>query len=107
MSSGRVKNMLTTLLGIFSIGTRSGQGLNTTLTALDPRNGLGVDADPIVLYHDTLGQILILLPTPAPDWLPGDFFERNHVVAYDLAESGIIPKYFYARDNVYSNWYRT
>lgn len=75
----------------------------TTLEATDPLNHLNVPADPVVLYHDLLGQIVILVPAPAPDFITESYFGSG-IPCFDIDECGMVPSYFYRKNPEYAGW---
>lgn len=71
----------------------------------DPRNHLGMPAIPVALYHDVLGQIVILLQYPPPKFLADEYFGNNQVRCFAM-EDGFIPGYFYGRSSELAGWHR-
>jgi hypothetical protein len=60
-------------------------------------NYLGVSADPVVLYHPTLGQVVALVEAPAPEFLPDEAVFQDGVKLFDLADANVVPSYYYKR----------
>jgi len=75
--------------------TRKPKRLATTLPINHSLNYLGTEADPVVIYHPTLGQVLMLVPAPAPEFLDNSEVFVEGVKVFDLADAGVIPSYYY------------
>lgn len=81
--------------------------LVTTLPVGHPLNYINVEADPVVIYHPTLGQVVVLVEAPAPYFLPDQLVFVEGVRVFDLADVDVVPSYYYQRTEEALGYYRT
>jgi hypothetical protein len=81
--------------------------LPTTLPDTHGANYLNVPADPVVLYHPVLGQVVVLVPAPAPDFLPDESVFVEGVKCFDLSDIDFIPSFYYRRDDSLLGYVKT
>ena len=79
---------------------------STTLPVTHPMNYLGTPADPVVMYLPIHGQVMLLVPAPAPAFLSNEDIYTHDRKLYALQDVDVIPSAYYKRDEPRNGYVR-